>query len=118
MDQAVSRHFSGPAWWWIAAGVLVVVGWPAVWLADHQLIASFTDDSFYYLEVARHVARGDGFTFDGLHPTNGFHPLWLLLLVPICRLFPGEFLPLRAVILLQAVLLALAAVLLWRILRR
>ncbi len=41
------------------------------------------DDGYYYLEIARHIARGDGFTFDGQNPTNGFHPLWQFLLVPI-----------------------------------
>ncbi|HET6313747.1 MAG TPA: hypothetical protein VFH60_07925 [Chloroflexia bacterium] len=40
------------------------------------------DDAFYYLQTARHIAAGDGSTFDGLHPTNGYHPLWMLTLVP------------------------------------
>jgi hypothetical protein len=42
-----------------------------------------TDDSFYYLEIARNAAHGNGFTFDGLHQTNGFQPLFLFLLIPI-----------------------------------
>lgn len=41
------------------------------------------DDGYYYLEIARHVARGEGSSFDGLEPTNGYHPLWMLMLVPI-----------------------------------
>lgn len=36
------------------------------------------DDGYYYLEIARHVARGEGSSFDGLEPTNGYHPLWRL----------------------------------------
>jgi hypothetical protein len=36
-------------------------------------------DAFYYLVVARNVARHGSFSFDGRHPTNGFHPLWQLL---------------------------------------
>jgi 4-amino-4-deoxy-L-arabinose transferase-like glycosyltransferase len=42
--------------------------------------ATLADDAFYYFQIARQVARGLGPTFDGLAPTNGFHPLYLLLL--------------------------------------
>jgi hypothetical protein len=35
------------------------------------------DDACYYMEIARNLADGDGFSFDELHQTNGFHPLWL-----------------------------------------
>jgi len=41
------------------------------------------DDGFYYLRIAQHIAHGAGSTFDGVHPTNGYHPLWLLCLIPI-----------------------------------
>jgi hypothetical protein len=41
------------------------------------------DDGFYYFKIAQHLASGAGSTFDGVHPTNGYHPLWLLCLVPI-----------------------------------
>lgn len=41
------------------------------------------DDAFYYLQVAHHVANGQGLTFDGINTTNGFQPLWLLILTPI-----------------------------------
>jgi hypothetical protein len=36
-------------------------------------------DTFYYLVVARNVARHGSFSLDGRHATNGFHPLWQLL---------------------------------------
>jgi hypothetical protein len=42
---------------------------------------SLLDDSFYYFTIARNAASGLGFTFDGLTPTNGFHPLWMLILL-------------------------------------
>ena len=52
--------------------------------AAAQAFARVTyDDGYYYLEIARHVAQGQGSSFDGLHPTNGYHPLWMLMLVPI-----------------------------------
>jgi hypothetical protein len=37
-------------------------------------------DAFYYLDVARYSQGHSFFTFDGLHATNGFHPLWQYLL--------------------------------------
>ena len=45
-----------------------------------------SDDGFLYFQVARNLAAGHGFTFDGINPTNGFHPLWLLLITPIFAL--------------------------------
>lgn len=41
------------------------------------------DDMYYYLVIARHLVDGAGPTFDGAAPTNGFHPLYLLLLTPL-----------------------------------
>src|SRR5579862_331595 len=41
------------------------------------------EDGYYYFKIAQNLASGAGSTFDGLHPTNGYHPLWLLCLVPI-----------------------------------
>ncbi len=53
------------------------------------LVARYAaDDAFYYFTIARHIALGHGPTFDGLYPTNGFHPLYLILLVPIYLLSP------------------------------
>ena len=40
-------------------------------------------DSFYYLTVARNAATTRRFTFDQERATNGFHPLWQVLLVPL-----------------------------------
>jgi hypothetical protein len=43
----------------------------------------FTDDAFYYFKVADNLTKGHGSSFDGLVPTNGYHPLWLLLLTAL-----------------------------------
>jgi hypothetical protein len=39
------------------------------------------DDAYYYTVVAQHIATTGISTFDGQTLTNGYHPLWLLLLV-------------------------------------
>ena len=46
------------------------------------------DDSFYYFQIAWHMAGGEFSTFDGgLTRTNGYHPLWLLLITPFYQVF-------------------------------
>ena len=41
------------------------------------------DDAYYYFKVAQNISEGQGSTFDGINPTNGYHPLWMLICVPI-----------------------------------
>ena len=50
------------------------------------------DDAYYYFGVARNLAGGHGSTFDGINPTNGYHPLWCWILVPVFALVddPGH----------------------------
>ncbi len=45
-----------------------------------------SDDMFYYLSIARNIAEGYGATTDRENATNGFHPLWAILLVPVFKL--------------------------------
>ncbi|MFB6225534.1 MAG: glycosyltransferase family 39 protein, partial [Candidatus Paceibacteria bacterium] len=42
-----------------------------------------TDDAFYYYSIARNVVMGEGVVFSSGNPTNGFHPLYLIILVPL-----------------------------------
>src|SRR4029450_1725379 len=71
-------------------------------LSDARVAAlTFYDDGYYYFQIARNAARGAGLTFDGIHATNGFRPLWLLLQVPLFRVFSGDLAPLSAVLFLQ-----------------
>ncbi|MDP2313194.1 MAG: hypothetical protein Q8P41_09840 [Pseudomonadota bacterium] len=44
-----------------------------------QIVGRVPDDALFYLVVARRLAAGEGFTFDGVAPTTGFHPLWAWL---------------------------------------
>ena len=52
--------------------------------------AMFEDDLYYYLVVARRLLAGQGFSFDGIHLTNGYHPLWMLICVAMSALFHGN----------------------------
>jgi len=76
------------------------------------LVGTFHDDAFYYFQIARNVAAGLGSTFDGIHATNGYHPLWMAVIVPLFGLVPGELGPVIAAGWLEALLCAAAAALL------
>lgn len=42
---------------------------------------TLTDDYYYYERIARNLVAGLGSTFDGVVQTNGYHPLWLMLVI-------------------------------------
>lgn len=78
-----------------------------------------TDDAFYYFQVARNIGLGNGVTFDGANPANGFHPLWMLICIPVFRLADIDpVLPLRVLVMVLAGFNAATAVLLYRFLNR
>lgn len=43
----------------------------------------YTEDSFYLFSTAEHFANGDGFSVDGLQPTNGVQPLIIFFYAPL-----------------------------------
>ncbi len=45
------------------------------------------DDAYYYYEIAKNLAAGKFSTFDGITRTNGYHPLWMLLITPFYWIF-------------------------------
>ncbi|HEX6738642.1 MAG TPA: hypothetical protein VF310_10235, partial [Vicinamibacteria bacterium] len=105
-------------WCALALGALSLAA-PLAWLDADGLVAGYYahDDCFYYFQIARHLGAGQGFTFDGRHATNGFHPLWLFVITPVFALVPGDVAPLRAVALLETALVTAAGVVVYRALR-
>ncbi len=90
--------------WWIAlVGFGLLIRLFAAWLPASELITrTLPDDAFIYFVIARNLAAGLGATFDGLSPTNGFHPLWALVLTPIFCLFRSGDLPIHFALSLSA----------------
>ena len=88
-------------------------------LSDSQNLAWrwFTrDDAYYYFKVAQNISEGHGSTFDGINPTNGYHPLWMLICVPIFALARLDLiLPLRVLLLVMGGLSAATAILFYRL---
>ncbi len=102
-------------------GLGVLLRLALIWsgACDNRVVA---DDAFYYFTIARHVAAGLGVTFDGLGATNGFHPLWLLLLTPIFALARalhlGPWVAVHLALTVCALLDVVTGLVLWRLLRR
>src|SRR6185369_12146057 len=103
----------------VAAVVLTVlgVGIFACLGAEERIVFLLYDDAYYYLGVARHLAAGAGSTFDGLHATNGYHPLWCWALVPLLRAVPDPGAAVRLTGLLWFALAAAVPAALWWALR-
>jgi hypothetical protein len=98
--------------------LLVLVSHLFVALAPEGRLLNWykTDDAFYYFKVAQNISAGRGITFDGLNVTNGFHPLWMAICVPVFSLARFDlFLPLRVLVMVLAVLNAAAGILLYRL---
>ena len=76
------------------------------------------DDGYYYLQVARNLARGHGSTFDRVNRTNGYQPLWTLALVPVFWFTDDPGVGMTAALILATLLGALSMVLLFIALER
>ena len=77
------------------------------------------DDAYYYFKVAQNISEGHGSTFDGINRTNGYHPLWMLICIPIFALARFDLiLPLRVLLLVMSGLSIATAILLYRLVGR
>jgi len=89
---------------------LALILFLALGLDRDSLSKFFRDDSFFYIKVAHNWGAGLGPTFDGFAMTNGFHYLWMALLVLLDRIVALQGVPgLRAVMILHGILVAAAA---------
>ena len=43
------------------------------------------DDGYFYPQIARYIAHGQGSTFNGIMLTNGYHPLWMLVSAAVAK---------------------------------
>ncbi|MBY6218092.1 hypothetical protein [Qipengyuania aquimaris] len=88
------------------------------WLPIEFTIGRFIyDDMFYYLKVAQNIAEGYGSTFDGVSPTNGYHPAWMAIST-ILALFLSDDLLVHGVLMIAGLLHVGQGIVLSRILAR
>ncbi len=78
------------------------------------------DDVFYYFKTAQNIAAGKGVTFDGISQSNGFHPLWMLICIPVFSLANtvNLILPLRIIMIVLGLFSAGTGVFLFRLLKK
>ncbi len=70
---------------------VLVLGALECWLLPMRwLVTIVADDCFYYFKIAQNLAATGILTFDGVNPTNGFHPGWMLVLVGLLRVLPSD----------------------------
>ena len=75
---------------------LLAYGASFAWYMLHRfdllsVIIANMDDAFYYFQIARNFAEGQFSTFDGgITRTNGYHPLWMLLITPLWWVFDPD----------------------------
>jgi hypothetical protein len=83
-----------------------------------QLDKTLPDDAYYYFLTAENILNGRGASVDGIHASNGWHPLWMLVNLAIFTL-PVSDLDgaVRLALLAGALLDSLVAVILYRALR-
>lgn len=77
-----SPRTTGPPWELLLA---TIVAFLPVAVGAHIFVP---DDVYFYLKIAREIVDGNGSTFNGLVPTNGYHPLWMLVCI-VERLIVG-----------------------------
>lgn len=103
---------------------LVLVGLVYAWvmltlLPLEKLVAIPSDDAFYYFKIARNIVVGVGCTFDGIAPTNGFHPLWMICLLPIFSVLSSSLeIPVRVILGGSGLLGSVTLVIIYRLVRR
>jgi len=78
----------------------------------------YADDSYFYFQVAWNIARDLGSTFNNVIPTNGYHPLWMLVCVAVFKVFPSKVAAVHAIGAVISLFDAAALLLIFRILKR
>lgn len=113
-------HAWRPWQWFVLALVLALPRLVIAFAGPDAQLSLMGDDASYYLEAARRaVTLGVWPTTDGIHATNGFHPLYMGLLMGVHRVAgeaPRVVIPI--VMVLDLLLNAIAMVVLLRGLER
>jgi hypothetical protein len=101
----------GNLWFGLSVSLLVLLyTWVLIAVPDRF----FADDSYFYFQVAWNFARGMGSTFNNLMPTNGYHPLWMLVCAAVFKVVPSRPQAIHAI---GAVIALLNVLMLWTVRR-
>ncbi len=85
---------------------------------DRFLERPHIEDAYYAFSVARSFSEGNGFSVDGIEPTNGVQPLVCLLYAPLFSISPDDpVAPLRLILFLNILIGVVGALLFGRFLK-
>lgn len=104
---------------WLAVALFAVTVCRMVFFQSLETAVVFSaiDDGLYYPRIAQNIAERGLCTYDGVTVTNGFHPLWLLVLVPVYALIANPWAALWGVYCVIFGVQLLSLWLLWRLAR-
>jgi 4-amino-4-deoxy-L-arabinose transferase-like glycosyltransferase len=99
----------------LALVIRLYISWRPLFYIDNLFIP---DDTYLALKIAQNIASGAGITFDGIHPTNGFQPLYVFLVSPIYLIFKEDLItPVHICLSLLAIFNVLTGLLIYKILK-
>ncbi|MEO8377812.1 MAG: glycosyltransferase family 39 protein, partial [Candidatus Sumerlaeota bacterium] len=109
---------------WVPAFLMIasVLAMKVIYIASMPLSALaetpwLIDDSFIFARVARNLAQGHGYSFDGIHTTSGAPPAWTFLIAGFHLLF-SKISAVKAAMMLSSACEALAQFFLFDLARR
>lgn len=75
------------AYWQVPMIILAIVyGYLYLFSNISELVVLHRDDAYYYYIISQNIAESGMISYDGIHLTNGFHPIWAGLLTIIAFL--------------------------------
>lgn len=82
-----------------------------IFVADWETIVRLVpDDPFYYFQLASNIISGHGSSMDGIHLTNGYHPLWPVIISPFFLLKPIDpIIPVKLALFFSSLLTVISA---------
>ena len=101
----------------IIASLLIrlVISWQEMPVLVEKVLL---DDSLYVVSIARNIALGNGVTYNGVDMTNGFQPLWGILLVPVFLITKSISLAINLVLSAASIIDTLSVVMLFLLARK
>ncbi len=80
-----------------------------------EIVYFLPDDASYYFKIAENLYNGFGFSFDTFNTTNGFHPLWQILIIPFFAFINEPEILVRTILVFQCLILTITGLLLIKV---
>lgn len=92
--------------------IRLIISWVDVRVLTGKILL---DDAFIFFSISRNIALGNGITYNGVDPTNGFQPLWAFTLVPAFLLTGNNYLAVNLALTIASIIGTLTIFLIYKI---